>query len=131
MKSLAIGLFVFATLLVSAQEKRKQSKPPDVTLLEVSGRRMGSTIALDGRLKNSGMRTIERLTLLFDFLGPNGQVLTTKKGVIDKEVLEPQEESSFSLETDAPPRAVAFRVKAEDSAERELRLEPFESHTID
>jgi|HigsolmetaAR201D_1030396.scaffolds.fasta_scaffold25636_2 hypothetical protein len=131
MKSLAIGLLVFATLLVPAKEKRKASKPPDVTLLEVSGRRMGNTIALDGRVKNSGMRTIQRLTLLFDFLGPNGQVLAAKKGMIDKEVLEPEEESSFSLETDAPPRAVSFRVKAEDSAERELRLEPFEPRTID
>jgi hypothetical protein len=110
--ALAVGL-------IAAEKKRK---PPEVQILEASAHRGESNISVDGRLRNSGEKPIKELTLLFDFMAPGRQVITTQKGAIDEEVLEPGAEAAFHMELNAPPRSVEFQINAEDGSGRDLRV---------
>jgi len=119
-KTLQIVL-VFALVLTSTAADKKK-KPPDVQILEVSAHRGESKVSLDGRLRNSGEKPIKALMLLFDFMAPGRQVVTTQKAPIDEEVLEPGKEAVFHMELNAPPRSVEFQINAADGSGRELRV---------
>ena len=123
MRRFAIVLLVLATLLYSQDKKRKPPKPPDVTILSVHGQRLPHRVAIDGRAKNTGLKPIAGLMLLIDFLGTDNQVLTTKKGPVEAELLELGAEADFRLEVTDPVRAVRFQFNAEDAGGRDLRVE--------
>ncbi len=106
------------------QGKRKNQKPPDLTILRAVAQRSEGMIRLDGHVKNTSLKPIEGLVLLFDFIEPGGRVVSTMRGAIDEELLEPAGEAPFRVETRAPPRSVQFRIQAEDGSHRELRVEP-------
>ena len=120
MKTLQIVL-VFALALTSTAADRKK-KPPDVQIMEASAHRGESKVSLDGRLRNSGEKPIKALMLLFDFMAPGRQVVTTQKAPIDEELLEPGKEAAFHMELNAPPRSVEFQINAADGSGRELRV---------
>ena len=65
----------------------KKPKPPDIEVLEASAHRGEARISVDGRVRNSGEKPIKELTLLFHFMAPGKQVVTTQKGRIEEEVL--------------------------------------------
>ena len=111
------AILVFA---LSGAEKKK--KPPDVTVLECTGRRDTGKITLDGKVRNTGEKPITGLLLAFDFLSSDKVVLTTQKGPVEDETLAPGQESSFHLECDQPPRAVRYQINAEDHSGRDLRV---------
>ena len=123
MRRFAIVLLVLATLLYSQDKKRKQPKPPDLTILSVQGHRQADHVTLDGRVKNTGLKPIEGLVLLIDFLGTDKQLLTTKKGPVESEMLQLGDEADFRLEVESPPRSVSYQFNAEDSSGRDLRVE--------
>src|SRR5215467_8716737 len=100
----AVILTAILVLTLAGADKKK--KPPDVTVVECNGRRASGKITFDGRVRNTGEKTINGLILLFDFLSSDKVILTTLKGPTDDEVLDPGNESSFHLESDEPPRAV-------------------------
>ena len=117
--------FTWLALLVlvsAAPAKRKSAKPPDVELLASNGRHNEGRIALDGRVRNTGEKPIESLTLVFDFLDSDGVLLTSQKSPIDEETFEPGKEAAFHFELSAPPRAIKYLVNAFDGAGRELRI---------
>ncbi len=120
MKSTWFVFFVLASLLCGANQKRKAPKPPDVEVVEVTARRSQGAIAIDGRVRNCGERPIPSLALLFSLMAPGRQVVTTQKGVIDEETLNPGEESEFHWAVKEHVRAVEFQIEAVDGKGRDL-----------
>lgn len=118
-------------LVVNTTAAEKKHKPPEVEILEASAHRGESDISVDGRLRNSGEKPIKELTLLFDFMAPGRQVITTQKGTIDEEVLEPGKEAVFHMELNAPPRSVEFQINAQDGSGRDLRVAKAGPFTIE
>jgi hypothetical protein len=117
-----VGFLALASLLYPASQKRNPPKPPDLEVVSAAAHRQDGIIAVDGRVRNSGGRPIEGLTLLFDFMAPRSQVITTKRGVIEEGTLEPGREVEFQVQLDDHARAVQFRIHAEDRDARELRV---------
>jgi hypothetical protein len=122
MRIAAAVLLVLAVSLAAADRKRKSPKPPDLEVLETSARRSEGRVAIDGRIRNSGEKTIRRLVLLFDFLAPGRAVITTQKSPINEEILEPGKESVFRVELNDPVRAVQYQIGGVDGAGRDLRV---------
>jgi hypothetical protein len=106
----------------AADRKKKAPKPPDLEVVEASAHRNGDKIAIEGRIRNTGERPIRGLILIFDFLAPGSQVITTQKGPIDEDLLEMGKEAVFRMELNEPPRAVEFQIQAVDGASRDLRV---------
>ncbi|MFN3323765.1 MAG: hypothetical protein ACK5AZ_09740 [Bryobacteraceae bacterium] len=123
MHKAAVFLLLFGMLLSGADSKRKPPKGVDVLILEVTAHRGEGIIAVDGKLRNTGTKSLNRLTLLFDFFAPGKVPLTTQKFVIDEEVLEPGEEAVFRGQLIDPVRAVRFRIQAEDGSGRYVKID--------
>jgi len=119
-KTLQVILLLSLAIASTAAEKKK--KPPDVEVVEASAHRGDVTVTVDGRVRNSGEKPIKKLMLLFDFMAPGRQVVTTQKGAIDEELLAPGQEAAFHVELNAPPRSVEFQINAADGSGRELRV---------
>ncbi len=122
MGRLWICFLLLGSLLSPAAEKRKPAKLPDIEIVEASAHRVEDDVALDGRIRNSGEKTIEGVVLLFDFMAVGNQVIVTKKFPIDKETLAPGEEAEFHVRMADPVRAVRFRMNSTDRQERDLRI---------
>ncbi|MCI0363230.1 MAG: DUF2393 domain-containing protein [Phycisphaerales bacterium] len=105
---------------VSLRAADKKKKPLEVEILEARAQRDERKVALDGRIRNSGERPIQGLVLIFDFFADGRQPLVTQKAPIDEETLSEGQEAVFRMELNAPPRAVEFRINAEDKSRREL-----------
>jgi hypothetical protein len=60
------------------------------------------------------------LTLTFDFLTSDGELLSSQKTAVEDDELKRGEESSFHAETDNPPGSVRFKIRAFDSSGRQL-----------
>jgi hypothetical protein len=128
----AVAVFlILAALLYSQSKKRKSPKPPDLQMLKVDARRTDSGISVDGRVKNTGEKPLNGVVLLIDFLAPGKEVLTTKNGPVEAEVLAPGEESEFRLQINDQNRAVHIRFNAEDKDKRDLRVENSGPFTIE
>ena len=120
MKTLSgILVFALALALIGAEKKHK---PPDLEILWASARRGETNVAVDGRLRNTGGKSIKELTLVFDFTDRDNLVLTSEKGQIDEEELEPGKEAAFHMEVTDPPRSIQLRISAQDGSGRELRV---------
>jgi len=122
-RRLCLVLLALALGASSAQKKRRSSKDPDLKVLEVTAHRTEKMINLDGRVQNCGEKTLKGVVLLFDFMAPDQQVITTQKGALTEEEFEPGQESSFHLELADHARAVEYRISAVNEGERDLRVE--------
>ncbi len=122
MKLAFVILLTVSVCILAADKKRKNAKPPDVTVLQSAARRSESKIAIDGRVKNTGEKPILELTLLFDFLAPGRAVITTQKASIDEETLPPGAEAAFHVELNDQVRAVEYQLGAVDRNQRDLRV---------
>jgi hypothetical protein len=110
-----------AAAVLGAADKKKKPKPPEITIVEVRGQREAGVIAFDGKVKNTGERPADGVLLKFDFLDTSKVPLTTQKGSIDDETLDPGEECEFRFQVDAPPRSVFFRIEAYGSNGMDIR----------
>ncbi|MEO8658005.1 MAG: FxLYD domain-containing protein [Bryobacteraceae bacterium] len=131
MKFVLVTLLMLATLLCFGQEKRKGGRRMDIEVVECAAHRTDSKVAVEGRVKNTSTKTVNGLVLLFDFIGTDGQVVTTKNAPVEEETLAPDGESRFHFETTDPVRAVEIRVQAMDGSGRELRVSPATSTPIE
>ncbi len=124
MKTLWCGILLLAVAFTArpADKKKKAPKPPDLEVVEASAHRNGDKIALEGRVRNTGERPLRGLVLIFDFMAPGSQVITSQKGAIDDEVLGLGQEAVFHMELNEPPRAVEFQIQAVDGGGRDLRV---------
>ena len=97
---------------------------PEVVVLEATCLRSGDgDVAVDGRLKIQGTKTITKLNLLIDFLGSDKQLLQTKRGLVEENDLKPGDEADFHMRIADPVRAVLYTLRAEDSDGRDYRVE--------
>lgn len=113
-------LLPLASLCVAAPKK---GKSPEVSVIQVTCRRLGDDVALDGRLKVGGMKPLKKIRLLFDFLGTDRQLLETKRGEVEEDLLAPGEEAEFHVRVADPVRAVLYSIRAEDGDGRELNVD--------
>jgi hypothetical protein len=116
-------LFALAILLCADDKKRKSAKGPEVALLEATCQRSGGRVLLDGRIRNTSGRPLQRIVLTFRFMAPGRQVIASKNGPLDEQLLEPGDEAEFHMQVPSPARAVSFDVNVEDGSGRELRLD--------
>jgi hypothetical protein len=119
----AAWILLFA-VLAFGQKKSKEPKPPEVELLEATAHRQEGNVIVDARVKNVGDKPIKALQLLIDFVAPDHkQVITTKRGRIEAEMLDPGEEADFRAQIEDPSRATEFLINFEDGNGKYLRAE--------
>ena len=105
-----------------AQKKKKTPKPPDIEVVAITAHRIPGKVALDGSVKNTSAKTIRGLVLVFDFMADGRAVITTQKGAVEEESLDPGKEAAFRVELVDPVRAVEVAVQAVDHQARDLRV---------
>lgn len=117
------ALLLLASLCAAAPRKGKpKGKGAEVSVLQIVCRRAGGDVSVDGRLK-AGEKSIKKLSLFVDFLGTDKQLLQTKRGEVDEEMLQPGDEAEFHMRVVDPVRAVLYSIRAEDGDGRDLRLD--------
>ena len=109
--------------IVAAAKKKSQAKGPEIEILEHSAKIEEGRVNLDGRVKNLLDRPVHKLTVIYEILDSDKNVLTRQKGAIDEEELPPGEEAGFSAQITYVARSVYYRFEFEDASERELRSE--------
>lgn len=113
-------LFILAAAALPAQRK-PQPKPAEIELSDVTVRREGQRVTIDGRLKNTGERPAKKLTIFIEFRSPDDQIITTRRAGIDEEALEPGAETELHAQVPDPVRAVNIRFSFEDGSGRYLK----------
>ena len=99
-----------------------QNKKGDVEVLETTARRVEGQITLDGRVRFTGGRPVHGLVIVFDFLSPEHEVVTSQKTQVADDVVRPGQEASYQTVLVDPVRAVTYQVRALDGSERYLRV---------
>ena len=122
MKRLAVPLLALACLAPAALQKPKQRSQNQIEVVEAKAERQERRIMLDGRVKNSGQRTLYRLVLIFDLIDSEQKVISSRKGPIEEDVLEPGEEASFQFYVPDQARAVQFRMEATSEKATDLEV---------
>jgi hypothetical protein len=121
MKRVVIVMLLL-TVWAGGAEKKKKKAQYAIQVVETTAHRGEETISLDGRVRNTGEKSIERLVVLFDFLAPGGPVLTTQRLEVDEAVLEPGQEATFRAQVTDPVRAVRYRLNATDREGRDFQV---------
>lgn len=111
------------TVASAAAAKKSQAKGPELQLLDHSAKVADGNLELDGHVKNLAERPIRKLTVVYEVLDSDKNVLTRQKGSIDEEELAPGAEAAFSAQIQYVARSVYYRFEFEDGGERELRSE--------
>jgi hypothetical protein len=124
-----LSLLALAALV--GQDKKKTPKPPDLEILEITATRDGGTIIVDGRIRNTGVKPLEKVTIVVDFFAPNKKPMVSKKGPVETDLLEPGDETDFKLAMPDPGQLVAIELQAVDKRERDLRLSRTGPFSID
>ena len=112
---------VILSLCAPATGQRKK-KPADVEVMETRARRDQGKITLDGRVRFTGERPARGLVIVFDFLSPEHEVVTTQKTQVADDVVRAGQEASYQTVLVDPVRAVSYQVRAFDTGERDLRV---------
>ena len=116
-----VFLIILLLAAAAAAQRKPQPKPAEIELSDVTARREGEHINIDGRLKNTGERSAKKLLILIEFRSPDDQVVTTRRAGIDEEALEPGEEAELHARIPDPARAVNIRFSFEDGSGRYLK----------
>ena len=127
-------LSALAPLLVlpAGGAQRKNAQTPQLEVVElVAKRTTEGTVEIDGRVRNCGERTLQNVVLRFKVLAPGQEVLTTKKGTVSPEVLDPGEEAEFHWKMREPARAVTILVAAVGRGENDLIVAKPGPYTIE
>jgi hypothetical protein len=132
MNRLLLSALVPLLALAAGQAQRKGPKPPQLEVLELTAKRTPEgTVEIDGRVRNCGEKSLQNLVLRFKVLAPGQEVLTTQKGTVDPEVLEPGEEAEFHWRMREPARAVTVLVTAMSRGENVLTVDKPGPYTIE
>lgn len=124
-------MLVFVGAALAPGQSKKTPKPPDLEIVEVKATRQGDQIHVDGRVKNSGVKPLEKVVVVVDFFAPNRKPMVSKRGPVEAEVLEPGEEADFQLAMNDPGQLVSIELQAVDRRERDLRLSRTGPFSID
>ena len=112
---------VILSLCASAPGQRKK-KPADVEVLETKARRVEGRITLDGRVRFTSERPTRGLVIIFDFLSPEHEVVTSQQTQVADGVVRAGQEASYQTELVDPVRAISYQVRAVGAGERDLRV---------
>lgn len=120
---LVVAFLLVAVVFAWGQKSAKRGKSLAIEVVETSARRTSDgTIHVDCRVVNTGDRPIEGLVVLFDFITPEGAVISTKKFETEDAILELGNETAFQAKMADHVRAVRYRISATDRVERDLRV---------
>jgi hypothetical protein len=118
----AMRYLAAASLLLLAGTLALAQKMHDVDVLEAKARRVQEgRLSIDGRVRVG--KALKGLTLTFDFLTADGELLSSQKAAVEDDVLKRGDESGFHAETSNPPASVTFKIRAYDSSNRQLRVD--------
>lgn len=119
-------------VLAAGGQRRKPPKPPDLEVLEITVHRTTErTVEIDGRVRNSGEKPLQKITIRFRVLAPDNATLTTQRGALEPGILDPGEEAEFHWQMREPARAVAVLVEAVDLRDAELLIAKPGPYVID
>jgi hypothetical protein len=117
--------------LTALAQNKKTPKPPDLEIVEIAAKRRGDEIHVDGKVRNTSDKPLEKVSIIVDFFAPNRKPMVSKRGPVDEEVLEPGDEAVFQLAMDDPGQLVNIEIQAVDRRERDLRLSRTGPFSID
>lgn len=112
---------VILSLCAPATGQRKK-KAADIEVMETRARRVEGKITLDGRVRFTGERPARGLVIVFDFLSPEHEVVTSQKTQVADDVVRAGREASYQTVLVDPVRAVSYQVRAFDAGERDLSV---------
>ena len=117
-------LFLLAAVVLSlcASAPGQRKKPADVEVVETRAHRVDDKITLDGRVRFTGERPAHGLVIVFDFLSPEHEVVTTQKTQLADDVVRAGREASYQTVLVDPVRAISYRVRATDAGDRDLNV---------
>lgn len=115
-------LLILAALLAPAADKKPKPKPAVVEIQNLKVAVDGRDISIDGKIRNAGERTIEKLVLSFHFLDSDKQPVSTLRLEIDDETIEQGEDTEIHAGAHEPARSVSVEVTAADRGERDLKV---------
>jgi hypothetical protein len=116
-----VCLLLLVAATVAGAQRKPQPKPAEIELSDVSVRREGEHVNIDGRLRNAGERAAKKLVIFIEFRSPDDQVITTRRAAIEEESLEPGAETELHARVPDPVRAVNIRFSFEDGSGRYLK----------
>jgi hypothetical protein len=120
-----VRLFLLAAVILSvcaSAPGQRKKKPADVEVLETKARRVEGRITLDGRVRFTSERSTRGLVIIFDFLSPEREVVTSQKTQVADGVVRAGQEASYQTELVDPVRAISYQVRAVGAGERDLRV---------
>ena len=118
-------LFLLAAVILSlcpSAPGQSKKKPGDVEVLETKARRVDDKITLDGRVRFTSEKPTRGLVIIFDFLSPEREVVTSQQTQVADGVVRAGQEASYQTELVDPVRAISYRVRAVGAGERDLRV---------
>jgi hypothetical protein len=101
-------------------KKNKVPKPPELEVVSLHAARGGKGIELEVKVTNSGVRPLNRVTLVFEFRETEGRIVSAREIQVDQLVLAQGDETELNLETPDQVRAVHVTVAGRDKEGREL-----------
>jgi hypothetical protein len=119
-RSFLLAAVILALCFAATGQKKKKSA--DVEVIETRARRVEGKITLDGRVRFTGERAARGLVIVFDFLSPEREVVTSQKTQVADDVVRAGQEASYQTVLVDPVRAVSYQVRAFDAGERDLRV---------
>ena len=120
MRSFLLAAVVLSLCFAATGQRKK--KAADVEVIETRARRVEGKITLDGRVRFTGERPVHGLVMVFDFLSPEHEVVTSQKTKVADDVVRAGQEASYQTVLVDPVRAVTYQVRASDAGDRELRV---------
>jgi len=117
-----VFVFLATAALLAQGSGKKAPKAPDLEIVEVTARRHGDEIHVDGKVKNTGLKPLEKVAIVVDFFAPNRKPMVSKRGPVEADVLAPGDEAEFQLAMNDPGQLVHIELQAVDRRERDLRL---------
>jgi hypothetical protein len=105
-------LLLLATAVLCVQAADDKKKPADIQVVEINAVRDSDQVSLDGRVRVTSPKPVKRLIIQFDYLADGRKVVSSKRMNADEEELLSGDETAFNVQSECPPKAFEFIVKA-------------------
>ena len=108
-------LMIALPLLAPGQSSKKgpDRNRQEVAVVEMRVKREEKVIVLEGLIRNDSSRALRNLTVFFEFLDADDNMVTKKNLQISDKPLEPGEEAPFEAQTPVIARAFSVRIDAQ------------------
>lgn len=117
------SLFAIAALALMLSAQERKGKTPELEFSQVAVRRIDEQlIAVDGSVRNTGPKVLNKVQIIFEFFAPGKQSITIQRGAPEPDTITTGDLVEFHLQLRAPARAVHVVLGAEDGSGRELRV---------